>query len=1006
MRRFACAAVAMFLLSVRVALCRADDDLAGFWRFDAAAESVADLSGHGLAAQVAGGRVIVEDGKNVLALDGQQKIVVPSSQAWNLRAGFSIVMKIRISDMVPGRTLMFKKGQYALRINSPGEGGCISFFPCVTEPRVTCAPLPPDAWYHVVATWDGRQSVLWVNGIPFVTERSDQPPAPSDAPLVIASTSEHGGGIRGALEYVKIYHRALLPKEVITETYGVAQGNDSQGNTARTAEAQSATADFDFTQGAASDHWTAQAGAAAALAENRLVVNTKSPWGLIINNRLNANIDTRDWIILRMSIDKGSQAKLVFVTTQGAGHIPLQINADGKPHTYAVEAWTQVGWSGELLALGLMPSNRGESTAKIERLQVTQEPAAAEVKVNRIFSDSTFPRAERPDRIVARLRSMAGTAKNLTATLSAPEGVRLKSPASQTVAAIEHHDELEIAWEVEAERPLSGPFQVSVSGSDLSEPSSAVQSLTFHANPRLDKGAYVPVPVPAKTKYNLWTHYCALWKTGTHWGWSKIEPWPERKPVLGWYNDGSPEVADWHIKFMVEHGISGVIYCWYRTNVNAPVQQSLGHAIHDGLMKARYLSMIKFGIMWENGCGSGVGSADDLLRNVLPFWIDNYFSHPSYARVDGKPVLYVWVPPNLRKQLGGSENVRKAFDQMRAECTRRGLGGLYIVGSVQRGDKAALEALAAEGWDASSAYCNNWTVPANMAYVGDYTCSPYEGFVDQQEGIWRFKRDLGLQPDITTMMMGWDARPWHKNGFFWSENTPEKFRDLCQRAKSVIDAVPDGNPVKNRGIFCCWNEFGEGHYIEPTRGKGFSYLDVIREVFCDGPQEHIDLAPEDVRLSSPDSWYAAVREPLYLGHPKSARETRWSGDTLASWKAIMGLKDTAVRDGVLSATSTSRDPALASPSLELHANRFSKVIVEMRISRPAGAAQLFWTTQSKPRAGEATSAAAATIADGQWHECVFNVSKNANWDGCVTSLRLDPAQKQDVAIEIKSIRLE
>ena len=42
-----------------------------------------------------------------------------------------------------------------------------------------------------------------------------------------------------------------------------------------------------------------------------------------------------------------------------------------------------------------------------------------------------------------------------------------------------------------------------------------------------------------------------------------------------------------------------------------------------------------------------------------------------------------------------------------------------------------------------------------------------------------------------------------------------------------------------------WNEFGEGHYIAPTQQFGFSYLDVIREVFTINPF-HIDLAPEDV----------------------------------------------------------------------------------------------------------------------------------------------------------------
>jgi hypothetical protein len=380
------------------------------------------------------------------------------------------------------------------------------------------------------------------------------------------------------------------------------------------------------------------------------------------------------------------------------------------------------------------------------------------------------------------------------------------------------------------------------------------------AKPRPEKASYVPAPVPAKTKYTLWTHYCPLWKEGTHYGWKRIEPWPERRPVLGWYNEGSPEVADWHIKYMLEHGISGIVYCWYRTNLNGPVQQSLGHAIHDGLLKARYLSMIKFGIMWENGCGQGIGSANDMMQNLLPFWIDNYFSNPSYIRIDGKPVLYVWVPANLTKQLGGSDNVRKTLDQMRAECKRRGLGGLFVIGCVQSQDRSLVEAMSKEGWDATSAYGNTWQQPAKVTKVGDFVCAPFEGFIAQQEALWKFKRQLHLLPDITAAMMGWDSRPWKETPFFWSDNTPEKFRDLCRRAKAVMDSSPDSGPEKNTAIFCCWNEFGEGHYIEPTRGSGYSYLDVIREVFCDGPKEHVDVAPEDVGLGPLDSWYQATKK--------------------------------------------------------------------------------------------------------------------------------------------------
>ena len=543
-----------------------DDGLVGHWRFDAATHSVKDLSGHGHAAHLSGGKVIVEGGKRVLALDGRQEITVPSSRELDLHAGFSIELKIKIADPSHGQTIVFKDGQYVLRINSPEEGSQLSFFPHAGgqwEPRISADAPAPGTWAHLVATWDGHQSMLWVNGIPFAGTRAGKPPKPSDSPLVIASSAPHGVGVRGAIECLKIYHKALSPKDILGEAFGVSKTNAPR----------STATDFDFSRSDSLDGWTAQGDTSISRAEHQFVVHTKTPNSRTVNNRLGANVDKKDWMSVRMSVDKGSQAKILFVTTRGAAYIPFQTMADQKPHTYLIEPWTQAGWGGELLALGLLPSNVADSTARVERLRLSEEPPAADVRVARIFTDSTMPRAQRPERIIVRLSSVTGAARGLTATLSAPQGVVLKNPASQAVPAVGYHDETELAWTVEAERPVTGSFEVAIGGATIAEPVSAAETFTFQADPRLPVAEYVPLPVPAKTNYTLWTHYCPLWKAGTHMGWKMIEPWPERKPVLGWYNEGSPEVADWHIKYMLEHGISGIIYCWYRTNVNGPVQQ-------------------------------------------------------------------------------------------------------------------------------------------------------------------------------------------------------------------------------------------------------------------------------------------------------------------------------------------------------------------------------------------------------------------------------------------------
>lgn len=989
--------ICTLLLAASTALA-AEEGLVGYWKLDKAGGRIADLSGRGHDAALAGGKLVTENGKPALRLDGKQKITVPSHPDLDLCKGFSIETRFRVADVRDGRVIVFKDGQYNLRIDWPNEGQKLSFFVYAGgqwEPRATSYPLTPGQTYHVVAVWDGRVAYLWVNGEPFSAAHEGAVPPPNENPLCIGSGLWEGANFTGRIEYVKIYRRALSTSEIIQRAYGIQ--TSAEGGTQQT--------EFDFRRGL--QGWTPAQSMTADVRGSRLVLKSESTRGMLLNTAIHARIDKKDYLSLRMAVDRGTRGEIVFVTTTGAGRVPFSTQADRKPHTYVFEPWTWAGWGGDLLALGLIPSEVAGSRAAIEYLRLTEElRAEPELEVTRVLPQSTLPRANREETIVARVLNRGGTAAGLTAALAVPKGMALRGPASQPVAQLGHLDEKEVTWKVDAAGPVSGEFRVDLSHSGVTAAGGS-QTIQFLANPQLPKATYVPEPVPVRTgKYTLWTHYCPLWKQGTHYGWKMIEPWPERKPVIGWYNEGEPEVADWHIKYWLEHGISGVVYCWYRTNLNGPVTQQIGHAIHDGLLKARYIDRIKFAVMWENGCGQGVGSSKDLMENVLPFWIENYFSHPSYQRVDGKPLLYIWVPSNVTKHLGSSEEVRKIFDAMRAVCKQKGLGGLYIVGCVGGQNRDVLETMVKEGWDASSAYGSDWRQPPQVRTVGDFICAPYEGFVEQQEKIWKFKQGLGLLPDITAAMMGWDSRPWKETPFFWSENTPEKFRDLCLRAKRVMDASPGAEPGKKGPektiIFCCWNEFGEGHYIEPTRGYGFSYLDVIRDVFTEGPKEHVDIAPEDVGLGPYDSWYRQAREAA--GSQPASRDS-WSGEQLAAWNAMMNLTDVTREGGVLRARASGNDPAFTLDGLRLRASRYRKIVVEMRVSQP-GAAQAFWSTVSQPFTSEALSVNLPTVADGQFHSYAFEVANREPWSGCVTSLRLDPTSQFGVVVEIRAIRLE
>ena len=95
---------------------------------------------------------------------------------------------------------------------------------------------------------------------------------------------------------------------------------------------------------------------------------------------------------------------------------------------------------------------------------------------------------------------------------------------------------------------------------------------------------------------------------------------------------------------------------------------------------------MKFTIMWENQSRGQAGVADerDLFSNLLPYWMTNYFQHPSYLKVDGKPLLFIYRPEFLVQDLGGVEKVKKAFERMRQQCREAGFAGLWLLGRISR----------------------------------------------------------------------------------------------------------------------------------------------------------------------------------------------------------------------------------------------------------------------------------------------------------------------------------
>ncbi len=520
-------------------------------------------------------------------------------------------------------------------------------------------------------------------------------------------------------------------------------------------------------------------------------------------------------------------------------------------------------------------------------IAVTASAAAAEpepLRVSRFLPDQPVSRAGRPAPVQAILENSGSATVDTQVTLVVPPGMRLVGQESVQAVRLEDGETRRVAWTVQADQAGAYPLRLEVAvGAKLV----ASELLAMDLLPAVEirQLPYIPEPVPAPTRVLVGAHHCPLWEADKPHMWANVVKHPERTPALGFYAQENPEVSDWETKWAVEHGVSFFIYCWYRTSQGGAVQTRFGSAIHDALFKSRFADKLKFTIMWENQARGMAGVADerDLLENLLPYWITNYFRHPSYLKVDNRPVLFIYRPEFLVQDLGGIENVNRALQRMRQACRDAGFDGLTLLGEYRGLDPNHLRLMQQLGLDYTFAYC--WHVPNSP--------TPEQAIRTQLEYI-RKTQELAILPQVVTVSQAWSG--WQDEGSIW-KIPPADFATLLRQAKDFIATLPPDQLGSRMLLLDNWNEWGEGHYIAPYREYGFGYLDAVRKVFSTAPEPHVDLIPEDLGLGPYDTAYRQQTEIAEQARQRLAQKVTKPGaeeDGLVAWWAFDEAVDNPV----------------------------------------------------------------------------------------------------------------
>lgn len=710
--------------------------------------------------------------------------------------------------------------------------------------------------------------------------------------------------------------------------------------------------------------------------------------------------DNGFWLGLEMACFGAERATVAWLSTNSRGlrRKTFPVKGDGKVRFYNVDLSDQSTWAGNIYVLAITLNGKNASLMTVRQVAINDQPAGP-VQLSSPISGLTnaLNRAGQECEFMVRVDNKGGkTAKYVKIKqFEAPEGVSLVLGAGgMEEQDIEPFETVDYFFKVKSDHPVSGPYKLTM-GNDNGESVTVEGMMDITPSLNLPKAAYVPEPQPVDTgEYEIGALYFPGWDNRANGGWPRVfTRCPERKPVLGWYDEANPECVDWQIKWLVENGIQYLLVDWYWSKG----QIGLEHWIK-AFKKAKYRKYMKWAMMWANHNAPGSHSEEDMIA-ATKYWIENYFNMPEYYTIDGKPVVMMWSVSNMDRDMKDNGGAAHLIAVAQETALAAGLPGIHF--SAMKWPEAEvkpdmIQRLKDKGFESTSIY----HYMGHGGLADDPSRFSFELVVKTNKDLWKKWHDVGILPYFMNLSTGWDDRPWNDHLEIYGR-TPELFRIICEDAKAYAKKTKH----KKQILLSPLNEWGEGSYAEPNREFGFGMYEAVRDTFAKKPKGGwpLNYGPTDVGLGPYD-----VQFPQRI---RTAPRISWDFDdgTAQGWKSMMGLESFSVADGKLILKTKHWDSAILTNLGKQKAKKFTKLVVRMKTTPSADGkpdkAQIFWATLTS-KITEASSVVRNVPTDGQFHEIVFDFSQNKRFNGFLTEFRFDPSSREGVEIEIDSMKLE
>jgi len=513
--------------------------------------------------------------------------------------------------------------------------------------------------------------------------------------------------------------------------------------------------------------------------------------------------------------------------------------------------------------------------------------------------------------------------------------------------------------------------------------------------------AQLPEPVLPASDLRLGCFYFPVmldWNRN-NWG---VRPVDYLEPLLGYYDEARPEVADWHIYWAVTHGIQFFVFDWYWNQG----MDFLNDALDKGFLQSRFKDKMKFCIDW---CSEGHGIAykmeDMSTPSMLGFMkvlCDRYFIHDNYLRVDGKPVVFLHTPTKLINTQGGWEGCRKVLDEMRALARSYGHKGVYFVAVLS--NTPYLHDFQKGGFDATAPYAYGFRDVKQTKDERGIMIS-YEATVprhDESFGTAQKEAHARGLDYIPTAWVGWDDYARSRTTSARTPgNTPAVFRHMLEMLPNYVEKD------HKLALIEAWNEWGEGGEIEPGIQYRFGRLSAVRDVLTHARGPYDVFVPTAAEVTRFDT--TVTHDDLYELYEKryGAQFDFSKGLTLdfeqgrqsLYLRPIGDVRNLEMTNGLERAEILTADAGFISPPyLGLSAASVDGLKIRMKVN--AGlTARLYWITDEIFEWSEACATHFPVTADSEFHDYILTLEGAPGWKGSVRQFRFHPSDAPG-AVEI------